>query len=58
MRFAESEGVGRLFQMTDFLEQGLPPVAGGFLDQSQWFLDAVSYIQSESGMAEREAMER
>lgn len=30
-----------------FVDNGLPPVAGGVLDQSKWFLDFVRRVKSD-----------
>lgn len=34
-------------QLFDLYEKGLPPIAGGALDQSAWFIDAFSRFRYE-----------
>lgn len=34
-------------QYVGLCENGLPPVAGGALDQTQWFMDALSFVSNE-----------
>jgi hypothetical protein len=34
-------------RLADLFEKGMPPIAGGALDQSAWFLDAVSFLRSD-----------
>lgn len=31
----------------DFYERGMPPVAGGLLDQAHWFVEACQFIWKE-----------
>lgn len=38
-------------RLIDLFNKGLPPVSGGTLDQSAWFLDAVSVFASEEALA-------
>lgn len=41
--------------MIDLFKNGLPPVAGGTLDQSVWFLEAAKILGSEEAQAKHEA---
>ena len=41
-------------QYADLYEKGLPPIAGGVLDQAAWFIDAASFIWSEQAVQKRE----
>jgi hypothetical protein len=41
-------------RLAGFLDSGLPPVAGGTLNQAAWFLDFAACLKSETGMAEAE----
>ena len=36
-----------VLQYVGLCEKGLPPVAGGALDQSAWFIDAMSFVSNE-----------
>lgn len=45
-------------RMADLMKQGLPPVAGGVLDQSAWFVSFYECFRSESNRAEAEAYKR
>ena len=38
-------------ELIDFFYNGLPPVTGGVLDQSAWFLAAAKRLKSEDTMA-------
>lgn len=40
-------GVVTAIELFDLFEKGLPPVAGGVLDQSVWFIDASRYFEGE-----------
>ena len=44
-------------QLIDLFGKGLPPVAGGTLDQSVWFLEAVKVLSSEEALAKAESMQ-
>jgi hypothetical protein len=44
-------------QLIDLFEKGLPPIAGGTLDQSVWFLEAVKVLGSEEALARQQASE-
>ncbi|HUP80694.1 MAG TPA: hypothetical protein VM260_19245, partial [Pirellula sp.] len=39
--------VACVIPMIDLFEKGLPPVNGGVLDQSAWFVDAVRLLANE-----------
>lgn len=41
--------------MIDLFEKGLPPIAGGTLDQSVWFIEAARILSNEEALAKREA---
>jgi len=41
--------------LIDLFKNGLPPVAGGTLDQSVWFLEAAKILGSEEAQAKHEA---
>ncbi len=43
-----------LVRCADLTEKGLPPIAGGSLDQSHWFMEAASYFWSEMADIENE----
>ena len=48
-----------LWELADlYLEHGLPPVAGGALDQTDSFLTGCRIIQAERGRVEKEEAER
>lgn len=38
--------------LAEMYEKGLPPVAGGTLDQSQWFLSLYRYAQNQKSVIE------
>jgi hypothetical protein len=42
-------------QLIDLFEKGLPPIAGGTLDQSVWFLEAVKVWSNEEAQAKAQA---
>ena len=44
--------------MADLMKQGLPPVAGGVLDQSAWFVSVYEAFRSEEAKAEAEVYKR
>ena len=48
----------RAIRMADLMKQGLPPVAGGVLDQSAWFVSFYECFRSEENRAEAEAYRR
>jgi hypothetical protein len=41
--------------LIDLFEKGLPPIAGGSLDQSVWFMEAASFIQAEDSRIKAES---
>ena len=41
-------------KLSDMFEKGLPPIAGGALDQSVWFLDAVTVLRNDEAMMRSE----
>jgi hypothetical protein len=45
-------------RMADLMKEGLPPVAGGVLDQSAWFVSFYECFRSEQNRAEAEAYRR
>jgi hypothetical protein len=45
--------VVRLAKLADLFEKGLPPVAGGALDQSAWFIDAVQVLAADEAEMRR-----
>jgi hypothetical protein len=51
-------GLLRAIRMADLMKQGLPPVAGGVLDQSAWFVSFYECFRSEQNRSEAEAYRR
>ena len=51
-------GVMELVSLADLFERGLPPVAGGTLDQAAWFVEAAEFWRSEQYQAMRAAQEK
>ena len=51
-------GLLRAIRMADLMREGLPPVAGGVLDQSAWFVSFYECFRSEQNRAEAEAYRR
>ena len=47
----------QLLECAELLGKGLPPVAGGVLDQSGWFLAAAAFVNGEKAMWKAKAME-
>lgn len=47
-------GVGSVCQLIDLFDKGLPPIAGGALDQSASFLAAVSILHNEESRIKNE----
>lgn len=41
-------------RLASFLEKGIPPIAGGSLEQSAWFMDFAATLQLEMKLAEAE----
>lgn len=48
----------QLVKLVDWFEKGVPPVAGGSLNQSEWFLNFASLLTSETSRAEIERLKR
>ena len=48
----------RAIRLSDLMKQGLPPVAGGVLDQSAWFVSFHEAFRAEEVRAEAEAYKR
>jgi hypothetical protein len=48
----------RSLDLFDLFEKGLPPVAGGVLDQSQSFVEASQFFESEEGKVKHERSSR
>ena len=42
-------------RLADLFDKGMPPVAGGALDQSAWFLDAVGIFRHDEAQVKAEA---
>lgn len=51
-------GTLQAIRMADLMKEGLPPVAGGVLDQSAWFVNFYEVFRSEQNRAEAEAYKR
>jgi len=51
-------GLLRAIRMADLMKQGLPPVAGGVLDQSAWFVSVYEAFRAEEAKAEAEVYKR
>lgn len=47
--------VAQLATLADLFAKGIPPVAGGALDQSNSFIEAVRILESEEAKAKAEA---
>jgi hypothetical protein len=41
-------------RFAELFGKGLPPIAGGSLDQSAWFISMFSFYEYESSLAEAE----
>lgn len=54
-RLVDSEMVVVL-DLADLMKEGLPPIAGGVLDQSAWFVNAAKYHWQEKNRAQIELM--
>lgn len=48
-------GVAQVATLADLFNKGMPPVAGGALDQSNSFVEAVRILESEEARAKAEA---
>ena len=45
-------------QSAELLERGLPPQAGGMLDQSRWFVEFSRFVWAERDRIRAEQMQR
>lgn len=50
--------IAPLVSLAELFKKGIPPVAGGVLDQSVWFVEAARILDRESAMIERENAKR
>jgi hypothetical protein len=41
-------------KLADLFDKGMPPVQGGALDQSAWFLDAVAILRNDEAAVKAE----
>ena len=41
--------------LIELFEKGLPPIAGGTLDQAVWFLEAAKVLRNEEALCRMEA---
>jgi len=46
--------ISQSLQLIDLFEKGLPPVGGGTLDQSVWFLEAATVLRNEEATIKAE----
>ena len=53
----QCSGIGQVCQLIDLFNKGLPPVAGGALDQTQWFVNAVQYLATEEAKVKADGRE-
>ena len=53
-----SEDVWTLHRLVRFMDEGLPPVAGGVLDQAEVFLDAMTFVRAEKHRIEADRERR
>jgi len=42
------------FRLVDLFQKGIPPVAGGALNQTMWFIDAAATLKNEDAIVEEE----
>jgi hypothetical protein len=47
--------MGPVVELCDLFEEGLPPIAGGSLDQSAWFIEAARRLKNEEARIRKEA---
>lgn len=47
--------MGQVVELCDLFEEGLPPVAGGALDQVVWFIDAARRLKIEETTIKNDA---
>ena len=45
------QSVAAVVEMIDLFWQGMPPIAGGVLDQSAWFVQAARKLKTEDSLA-------
>lgn len=45
-----TDDIFEMIEMTKFYSKGLPPVAGGLLDQTHCFIEAAEFIFSEENI--------
>ena len=45
----------QFLDLADLFEKGIPPIAGGSLDQASWFLKAYHFLKSEENRITRES---
>ena len=50
------DGLSQFIQLADLFDEGIAPVAGGSLDQAQWFLTASRYFKRQENRVERERL--
>lgn len=50
--------VAPLIPLADLFAKGLPPVAGGVLDQSAWFLQAARILERDEETIKAERLNR
>jgi hypothetical protein len=50
--------IDELSEAAHYMEQGLPPVVGGSLDQAKWFLQACRKLKSEHAAIDEENAKR
>jgi hypothetical protein len=48
--------IQEVFSYVDIFKQGTPPITGGSLDQSKWFLSVANFVWSDDNKVERESM--
>jgi hypothetical protein len=44
----------KIIGLADMYEKGIPPVSGGSLDQSNWFVEFCRWLWSENSRIEKE----
>lgn len=47
-------GLGQTITLIDLFGKGMPPVAGGVLDQSAWFIEAARLLEHEENLIKAE----
>jgi hypothetical protein len=48
--------IWELLQAARLAEKGILPLPGGWLDQTQWFVEAVDFVWGEQSVAKAETM--